>query len=231
MNRVEFMNQLKNLLWDIPECEREEALNYYDDYFDDAGAENETRVIEALGTPEKVAAIIKEGLKEEAKEQGEYSETGYTGSETLKKDEMISYENPKKKTFADRVKGLGTGGMIIILILAIFALPILGPIGIGIISTIFGIMVAAAVILSILAIVGIALIVAGACVFSGAIASFLITPAVGIMLLGLSMLLIGVGILIAILGIKVMTMVIPPVIRWFVKIVRKPFENKEVYDR
>ena len=28
MSRVEFMNQLKNLLWDIPEGEREEALNY-----------------------------------------------------------------------------------------------------------------------------------------------------------------------------------------------------------
>ena len=51
------------------------------------------------------------------------------------------------------------------------------------------------------------------------------------MLLGLSMILIGIGILITILGIKVMTMVIPPVIRGFVKIVRKPFENKEVYDR
>ena len=30
MSRVEFMNQLKNLLWDIPEGEREEALNYYE---------------------------------------------------------------------------------------------------------------------------------------------------------------------------------------------------------
>ena len=228
MSRVEFMNQLKNLLWDIPENEREEALKYYEDYFDDAGAENEAQVIEALGTPEKVAVIIKEGLKEETKEQGEYSETGYTGSGIFVKDEVISYENPKKKTFADRIKGLGTGGMIIILILAILALPILGPVGIGIISAIFGILVAVAVVLSILAIVGIALIVAGACVFSGAIASFLITPAVGVMLLGLSMLLIGAGILIAILGIKVMTIVIPPVIRWFVKIVRKPFENKEV---
>ena len=231
MSRVEFMNQLKNLLWDIPECEREEALNYYEDYFDDAGVENEAQVIESLGGPEKVAAIIKEGLKEEAKEQGEYSETGYTGYGTSVKDEVISYESHNKKTFADRMKGLGTGGMIIILILAIFALPILGPIGIGIISAIFGVLATVAVVLSILAIVGIALIVAGAGVFAGAIASFAITPAVGVMLLGLSMILIGIGILLTILGIKVMTMVIPPVIRWFVKIVRKPFENKEVYGR
>ena len=67
MSRVEFMNQLKNLLWDIPEGEREEALNYYEDYFDDAGVDNEAQVIAALGSPEKVAAIIKEGLKDEEK--------------------------------------------------------------------------------------------------------------------------------------------------------------------
>ena len=228
MSRMEFMNQLKNLLWDIPEGEREEALNYYEDYFDDAGVENEAQVISALGSPEKVAEIIKEGLKEDAKAQGEFSENGYTGYGNQPKDEVIFYEQPHKK-FSDRIKGIGTGGMIIILILAIFALPILGPLGIGLISVVFGILAAAAVILSILAIVGIALIVAGAGVFFGAMASFGVTPAVGFMLLGLSMLLIGVGILITILGIKVMTKVIPPVIRWFVKILRKPFESKEVH--
>ena len=61
MSRTEFMNQLKNLLWDIPECEREEALNYYEDYFDDAGVENEEQVIASLCGPAKVADIIKEG--------------------------------------------------------------------------------------------------------------------------------------------------------------------------
>ena len=137
MSRTEFMNQLKNLLWDIPKEEREEALNYYEDYFDDAGADHEAQVIEALGSPEKVAAIIKEGLKEERKDQGEYSETGYTGYGTPAKEEVVSYEQPKKKSFADRIKGLGKGGIILILSLAIFALPILGPIGIGIASTIF----------------------------------------------------------------------------------------------
>ena len=229
MSRVEFMNQLKNLLWDIPEGEREEALNYYEDYFDDAGVENEAQVITSLGSPEKVAAMIKEGLKEEAKEQGEYSETGYTGYGQSQKDEVIAYGNDKKKkSFSDRVKGLGTGGMILVLILAIFALPILGPVGIGIISAIFGILVAAAVVLFILVIIGIAFLVAGASIFALAIANLLVTPAIGIMLLGLSLLIIGIGILITIAGIKVVTKVIPPIIRWFVRLVRKPFEKKEV---
>ena len=38
MNREEFMAKLKALLGDIPADEREEALQYYEDYFDDAGA-------------------------------------------------------------------------------------------------------------------------------------------------------------------------------------------------
>ena len=31
MSRAEFMEKLKNLLADIPEAEREEALTYYED--------------------------------------------------------------------------------------------------------------------------------------------------------------------------------------------------------
>lgn len=55
MNRQEFMKRLEELLQDISENEREEALQYYNDYFDDAGAENEAQIIEELGNPEQVA--------------------------------------------------------------------------------------------------------------------------------------------------------------------------------
>lgn len=64
MNRAEFMRQLENLLQSIPAAEREEALQYYNDYFDDAGDENEQDVIEALGNPARVAENIKRDLLE-----------------------------------------------------------------------------------------------------------------------------------------------------------------------
>ena len=41
MNRADFMKQLESLLTGIAPTEREEAIQYYSDYFDDAGAENE----------------------------------------------------------------------------------------------------------------------------------------------------------------------------------------------
>ena len=63
MNRVQFMEQLKKLLSDISEEERQEALEYYESYFDDAGEDQEAEVIRELGSPGKVAAIIKEDLR------------------------------------------------------------------------------------------------------------------------------------------------------------------------
>ncbi len=62
MNRVDFMQQLESLLQNIAPMEREEALQYYNDYFDDAGRENEKEVIEALGNPARVAENIKRDL-------------------------------------------------------------------------------------------------------------------------------------------------------------------------
>lgn len=62
MNRAEFMRQLESLLTNIPQTEREEALRYYNCYFDDAGVENEQDVLEALGNPARVAENIKRDL-------------------------------------------------------------------------------------------------------------------------------------------------------------------------
>ena len=72
MNRVEFMETLSRLLQDIPEEDRIDALKYYNDYFDDAGSENEQNVIEELESPEKVAMKIKADREdiEDGKEGG-----------------------------------------------------------------------------------------------------------------------------------------------------------------
>ena len=62
MNRTEYMRQLESLLQNISATEREEALQYYNEYFNDAGPENEQNVIEALGNPAKVAENIKKDI-------------------------------------------------------------------------------------------------------------------------------------------------------------------------
>ena len=63
MNRIEFIAELERLLQDISAEERNEAVQYYRDYFEDAGMENEQHIIEELGSPKKVADTIKAGLR------------------------------------------------------------------------------------------------------------------------------------------------------------------------
>ena len=63
MNRVEFMTELASLLQDVPVEERREAMRYYNDYFDEAGKENEAQAISDLGSPARVAEKIKEDLR------------------------------------------------------------------------------------------------------------------------------------------------------------------------
>lgn len=89
MNRNDFMRQLEMLLSDITPNERKEALQFYNDYFDDAGAENEQNVIKALGSPAKVAASIKADLTGNGS-AGEFTETGYKDSYT-KNQEIMKY--------------------------------------------------------------------------------------------------------------------------------------------
>lgn len=77
MNRKQFMEELSQLLIGISEEERVEALQYYEDYFDDAGAENEQQVIEELGTPQKVASTICLNLEPGSEQNGEFTESGF----------------------------------------------------------------------------------------------------------------------------------------------------------
>ena len=107
MNRTEFLEQLERLLWDIPESERKAALEYYQDYFEDAGAENEGKVIQELGSPGKVAAIIRADLENEGIQYGEYTETGYTDERFQEKN--VPEPSEMKENSEKSETGSGTG--------------------------------------------------------------------------------------------------------------------------
>lgn len=88
MNRAEFIRQLTILLSDVPPAEREEAIQYYNDYFEDAGAENEAGVIASLGTPEELARTIRAGLNDGGS-TGEFTESGFKGYGEAHRDEVM----------------------------------------------------------------------------------------------------------------------------------------------
>ena len=61
MTRQDYMQQLAVLLAAMPEAERRDALDYYEEYFDAAGPEKEAQTIQELGSPQNVAEKIWEG--------------------------------------------------------------------------------------------------------------------------------------------------------------------------
>ena len=76
MTRDTFKRELEYLLQDLQDDEKEEALQYYRDYFDEAGPENEEQVIREFGSPERVAAIIRSDLAGNLEEGGAFTESG-----------------------------------------------------------------------------------------------------------------------------------------------------------
>lgn len=58
MNRDEFLRELSRELRRLPRDEYEKAMDYYVEFFNDAGPENEKTVIADLGTPREVAVQI-----------------------------------------------------------------------------------------------------------------------------------------------------------------------------
>lgn len=151
MSREEFMRQLEALLTDVSEEEKQEALSYYRSYFEDAGVENEERILKELESPQKVAATIKADLgMEDNSETGEYTEHGFEDSRFEDSQEIeLRDKEPQQKESRSTYDGNQTLKIILIIAIAIVTSPIwlglagavLGAIG-GILGGIFGLAVA-----------------------------------------------------------------------------------------
>jgi uncharacterized membrane protein len=234
MNRVEFMQQLERLLMDIPENDRLDAIAYYNDYFDEAGAENEAQVTRELGNPEKVAATIKMDLNSLGNAEAEYTEHGYEdGREanninTPTRREAVSQEQKKKRDFP----------LALIIILVVFASPLLvgvggGALGIilGVLSALFGIIVAVivtvfAVSIALLA-CGIACVVAGgACIIVGLIRAVTSTME-GLLLVGVGGVTFALGVLFTILFVWCAFKWLPALFRWIIDLIQRLFSRRE----
>ena len=145
MNRKEFLDELAFLLQDIEDVERDEAIQYYQDYFDEAGIENEQQVINELGTPEKVAAIIKAGINENFEQDIEYGDKGMSNSSFEQNQEIIKTKNNDVKNESHFKGNQERNKLLLILIIigiVIFGIPVFsGLLGIviGIVGGLFGV--------------------------------------------------------------------------------------------
>ena len=219
MNRIEFMTELAALLQDVPIEERRDAMKYYNDYFDDAGEENEKQVVEELESPAKVAATIKADLLSSAREHGEFTEKGYTDSRfdhrdmpagKGERDGGYQYgqngydgQNDYRGGFREEgYQGHGYSGdgqtpprssnalkIFLIIMLVVFV---------------------------------------GVCVFIAGLVSLVPQIAVGFALIGTGMILTVIGIVATVASVRLCTIVLPGIFRGIVWVIGRPFHRKAV---
>jgi len=58
MNKETYLQDLRKALKILPQYDRDEAVEFYEEYFEEAGVENEAKVIEELGEPKVLAKKI-----------------------------------------------------------------------------------------------------------------------------------------------------------------------------
>ncbi|MGI6012294.1 MAG: DUF1700 domain-containing protein [Ruminococcus sp.] len=223
MNRKEFMDQLARLLSDLPESDREDAIAYYNDYFDEAGEENEGEVIQELGSPGKVAATIMAGMGRDSS-RGEYTEQGYQDSRF--KERMQVPADRKKQDGQKR----GAGRWALLIILIVFASPMLLGVGGGLLGVILGILGAMlGVVVGVFA-GGIGCLAGGVASVAAGIVRCFTNPGAGLMMIGSGMIAVAAGLLFAIFFLWLIFTVLPrlfrSVINWCSRILHRGREGK-----
>ena len=69
MKREEYLQQLQTYLKKLPEEDYIDAIEYFTEYFDDAGVEHEQAVIAELGTPKQAASELLNQLLEKEQQR------------------------------------------------------------------------------------------------------------------------------------------------------------------
>lgn len=200
MKKKEFLDQLNKELMDLNKEERLSAIKYYEDYFEDAGVENEEEVIKELETPKIIA-------------------------ETIKKDGNVSISDIPQVENSSKREPLPVWAIILI---AIFLFPIGIPLITAFFGTIFGIFMALIGTLIGFTCAGIALLVCGLVISIFGIVSALGSPVNGLLLIGIGSILMGVGSILAFLMIKLSIVIIPPITRGVVDILKFPFRKRGI---
>lgn len=103
MSKEQFLNELEYLLQDLGE-EAGDAVGYYRDYFEEAGPEREAEVLEELGSPERIAAIVRADIRGELDSGGGFTDRGY-------EDERFrdpGYQMVKRLDLPERAEGRST---------------------------------------------------------------------------------------------------------------------------
>jgi uncharacterized membrane protein len=244
MNKNEFLNELRAILWRLPEDERESALTYYEEFIEEAGPENEQEVISKLGTPQRVADNIFREFNTNIAVAGtpNYSNTNDVRQENEQKNTQGSnnqYNNTQGQGYNNQYNNNQNQGYnyqynnsqkqqkntntILIIILLVVCSPIILGLGgtlvgilVAIAATIFGLGVAAIATVVSLIIAGIVVIIAG-------ISSLFVSTWGGVLLIGTGLVVLGIGLLLAVPTMALLAKGIPAIVRGLISFFKNIF--------
>lgn len=240
MNKEEFLRELARLLQNIPESERREALQYYEDYFNDAGLENEQKVLEELGTPRKVADNIKDGLLANM-DCGENTASSSIGGETIYQNtagyrstageqgttayqstaggqNATVYQTPPVQEKED----MPAWAIVLIVIGSIFCFPII----IALAAVLFAVMSVMFALVIAFGASCVATLVAGFVVTIMGLVHIIVSPYSGMIVAGVGLICFAVGILFMMITVFLCGCAIPAMCRGIAWICRKIFKRK-----
>lgn len=132
MNKEEYLAQLKKYLKRLPAEDYQNAMDYFTEYFEEAGPEGEAEAIKELGTPKEAAAELLSALLDEkitfSSLPAEIPSNSGQGADSYGKRERYQYrgEEPIKKKYSPF-------STIMIAFLAILAAPIGAPLAISVV--------------------------------------------------------------------------------------------------
>lgn len=230
MNREEFMRKLEYLLSDIPEEEKRDAIDYYRDYLEEAG-EQEQEVLREFGSPERIAAIIRSDIRGDLKDGGTFTDTGYTDERFREPNYRIVPKAEQTQAQSEPEREGQKGGMtflkaaLIILAVIVF-FPVLLGIGGGALGTVAAVMtILVILVVFVAALTVILLLTAAAVVFYGI--TLLVSNFVGgLMCIGIGLICLSFGLLGLVLSVLFYGKFIPWLIRNLVDLVSRLFHRE-----
>ena len=229
MNRVEFMAELERLLADLPEDERQAAVQYYADYFADAGAENEAEVIRELGSPEKTAESIKADYYGRTFDESRFEHKDYMekyGQQASGQQTSGQQQAGPAGTSVEGKKPWTSRGLKILLIVLIAI--VVWPVSLGLICAVLGILAAVVCLFAGLVIAAVCVMIAGGVTAVTGLLMSVAYPPAALMTTGIGLLLFVLGLIATVGTVKLCMIVYPAMLRGFVELCRRPIHGKAV---
>ena len=200
MDKQTFLRRLEEGLRQLPPEEREDILAYHREYFQDAGPEQEAKVIQELGDPDLLARRL-------------LSEYGEQPPASPPPPSQPQPEAPKKK----RPSG------VLVAILAVLAAPIALPLAAALGAVAIALAVAAlSVALALMAVI-VSVLVTGIALVALGFSTLLLYPPAALVVLGAGLVCCGLGLF----GVMPVVLLIQAMFRGLANLFRKAFSRRK----